>query len=209
MNIADIQQQFTTQLQQTSPAEFVAVFFGMLSVLLASRNHVLLYPTGIISTILFFFIFVRPGIGLYADALLNGYYLVMSIYGWIKWQRNHESERGSAISYSDPRDIMITLSIVGIGFALLYYMLSEFTDSNVPGWDAIVSATAWAGMWLLARHKMENWIWLNISNAIAIPLYLKKELPLTALFTLFLFIVAVFGYFRWRKLYLHPKTARA
>ena len=176
----------------------------MLSVILASRNSVLLYPTGIISTVLFFIIFVKPGVGLYADALLNGYYLVMSIYGWWKWSRNKEDMRGSAISVSKSKDITITLSIVVIGFITLYLLLSRLTDSTVPGWDAIVAATAWAGMWLLAKHKLENWIWLNISNAIAIPLYIHKGLPLTALFTIFLFVVAVVGYFKWRRAYIYP-----
>jgi nicotinamide mononucleotide transporter len=70
-----------------------------------------------------------------------------------------------------------------------------------------VSATACAGMWLLAKHKIENWILLNISNAIAIPLLVYKGIPLTACLTLFLFIVACFGYFNWRKQYrvLHAK----
>jgi len=66
--------------------------------------------------------------------------------------------------------------------------------------DAWVSATAWAGMWLLAKRKIENWILLNVSNAFAIPLLLYKQLPLFAALTLFLFIVAIFGYYQWRKL---------
>jgi nicotinamide mononucleotide transporter len=66
--------------------------------------------------------------------------------------------------------------------------------------DAWVSATAWAGMWLLAKRKIENWILLNISNAFAIPLLFYKQLPLYALLTAFLFIVAVLGYFDWMKI---------
>ena len=84
---------------------------------------------------------------------------------------------------------------------VLYFALKNFTDSDVPLIDAWVSSTAWAGMWLLARRKIENWILLNISNAFAIPLLFYKNLPLFALLTIFLFGVAVWGYFEWKKLY--------
>jgi nicotinamide mononucleotide transporter len=88
-------------------------------------------------------------------------------------------------------------------------MLKYYTDSTVPYWDAWVSATAWAGMWLLAKRKIENWILLNISNAFAIPLLFHKNLPLYALLTLFLFIVAVQGYFKWNKILKQEKVPDA
>jgi len=87
-----------------------------------------------------------------------------------------------------------------LGFPLLYGALVSFTDSDVPWMDAWVTATAWAGMWLLAKRKMENWILLNISNAFAIPLLYYKGLLLYALLTLYLFIVAIFGYIAWKKI---------
>ena len=82
---------------------------------------------------------------------------------------------------------------------ILFLFLTSFTDSQVPAWDAWVSATGWAGMWLLARRKIENWLLLNISNAFAIPLLFNKGLPMLALLTVFLFIVACKGYFDWLK----------
>ncbi len=179
----------------------IAVLFGVASVLLANRNHVALYPTGIVSTGIYIYIMTRPGVGLYAEALLNAYYLVMSVYGWIRWGQRQESESGMAISRNSGKDWLITVSIVAVAFVLLYTVLSRYTDSTVPFWDAVVASTAWAGMWLLARHKVENWILLNISNAIAIPLLVYKQIPFTALLTVFLFVVAVFGYFRWARLY--------
>jgi nicotinamide mononucleotide transporter len=95
---------------------------------------------------------------------------------------------------------MITGGIVAGGFVLLYYCLSHYTNSTVPAWDAWVSATAWAGMWLLARRKIENWILLNVSNAFAVPLLIYKHLPLYAVLTVILFAVAVQGYFHWRSI---------
>lgn len=199
MTIHSLATQFATQLQQTTLTEVVAVIFGIASVVLANRNSVWLYPTGIVSTSLY--LYIMTSVGLYAEALLNGYYLAMSLYGWVRWAINREGNNAAAISYSDIKDWVITFSIVILGFAILYVALNKYTDSDVPFADALVSAFAWAGMWLLARHKIENWILLNISNAIAIPLLVYKGIPLTALLTVILFIVAVSGYIRWRKLY--------
>lgn len=199
MAIQDFATQFYTQLQQTTVIEAVAVVFAMISVVLANMNNVWLYPTGIVSTIIYVWIMAK--VGLYAESLLNLYYLVMSIYGWIQWHKGHENDNPASISHNTAKDWMITTCICIIGWIVLYTVLSNYTDSTVPMLDAIISATAWAGMWLLAKHKVENWILLNISNAIAIPLYIYKGIPFTAFLTLFLFIVAIFGYFRWKKQY--------
>ena len=88
----------------------------------------------------------------------------------------------------------------------MYLFLDVYTYSNVPAWDAWVAATAWAGMWLLARRKVENWLLLNLSNHLAIPLFIYKGLLLTACLTVFLFIVAIFGYIEWRKIYQTQKV---
>jgi nicotinamide mononucleotide transporter len=192
-------QLFIQQLQQTAPLEWTAMIFGVLSVLLARANKVSLYPTGIISTVIYIYIFLQPSVKLYADALLNLYYLIMSIYGWLLWTRKKGAE--VVISAAQRKDWAVALLIAIAGWIVLYFFLKRYTDSTVPVWDAFVAATAWSGMWLLAKHKIENWLMLNISNLAAIPLYVHKQLPLTALLTVFLFIVAIFGYFEWRKTY--------
>lgn len=104
------------------------------------------------------------------------------------------------VSYSNRKEWGISTLIVVVGVPLLYWALTTFTDSTVPLLDSLVTAFAWAGMWLLARRKIENWILLNISNAIAIPLLAYKGLPLYSLLTLFLFVVAIFGFVEWRKI---------
>lgn len=188
-----------SQLQETSPWEWLGMIFGVASVLLAKANKVSLYPTGIISTGIYIYIFLQPTVKLYADALLNVYYLVMSIYGWVLWTRKKGTEL--TIHKAATKDWTIALVIAGLGTVFLYFFLRKFTNSDVPLWDAFVAATAWSGMWLLAKHKIENWLMLNISNLAAIPLYIHKQLPLTALLTVFLFIVAIFGFFEWKKIY--------
>lgn len=185
------------QLAYTSIWEWIAVIFGVLQVLLAWRNDVLLYPAGIIST--GFSIFLLAEVQLYAESILNVYYLIMSIYGWWHWIRRKTQYR-LPITQASPRQWLITVGIVSIGWGALYLVLRSYTDSDVPAWDAFVSATAWAGMWLLARRKLENWILLNISNIAAIPLLFHKQIPLYAMLTTILFVVAIFGYFNWKKM---------
>lgn len=177
--------------------EWLGVIFGILQVVLASRNNPVNYLFGIAGISLTLYIMFRSK--LYAEFLLHIYYLVMSIYGWIHWKYGHRDQE-QPVSYSDRKDWFIIAGIVLSGFTIFYVVLSRWTDSDVPLADALVSAFAWAGMWLMARRKIENWVLLNISNLISIPLFIHKDLALYALLSGFLFIVAIFGYFNWKKI---------
>jgi nicotinamide mononucleotide transporter len=185
-----------TQIKATSLLEWIAVAFGVSEVLLARKNKILLYPAGIIGILCSGFLLIDAK--LYAETLLSCYYLIMSVYGWAMWKSRAKSG-ASRISRSTVSDQKITWMIAIGGYVFLYLMLTNFTDSDVPIMDAFVSSTAWAGMWLLTKRKLENWIWLNVSNLVAIPLLFHKNLILFSILTLFLFVVAVFGYFDWKK----------
>lgn len=197
MKLTEWIHQLATELVSTPLLHWIGVLFGVVQVLLAKSNKVLLYPFGIASILITLFVLYEAG--LYAEQMLNLYYLVMSIYGWAHWSRN-KHEPSLPVAYADKREWSITVLIAGLGFVILYFVLTRFTDSTVPIWDAWVSSTAWAGMWLLAKRKIENWVLLNISNAFAIPLLAYKGLHLYALLTLFLFIVAIFGFFEWKRI---------
>jgi nicotinamide mononucleotide transporter len=188
---------FWQQISETDALQWIAVALGVAEVLLAKANKIALYPAGILGTLLSIYILYRAG--LFAECGLNGYYVVMSVYGWWYWvKRRHLPP--VKITSCGRRDWLVVIGISGVGFGGLAFFLAHYTPSTVPLWDAWVSATAWAGMWLLARRKIENWILLNISNAFAIPLLLYKQLPLFAVLTLFLFVVAIVGYFQWRRI---------
>ena len=176
--------------------QWVAVTFGVAEVLLAWKNNILLYPAGIINTIITIYIFAASK--LYAESVLNGYYFAMSVYGWWHWHKR-KNEPPLPVGRTTGREWGVTTAIVVAGFAMQYFLLRRYTDSTVPAWDAWVSATAWAGTWLLARRKIENWVLLNISNIFAVPLLFHKQLPLFAWLTVILFIVACLGYFDWTK----------
>lgn len=191
-------QDFLTQIQQTHPLEWIAAFFGVCSVLFAQRNHILLYPTGLVSTGIYSYLLSRREAGLYAEALLNAYYFVMTVYGWWHWYRGEE-ENPIPVSFSDRKDWLLTILIVTALWPA-FFLLLGFTPSTVRGWDSFVSATACAGMWLLARRKVDNWLLLNLSNLVAIPLFAYKGYYVTMALTVFLFVVAISGYLHWRKI---------
>lgn len=206
MNLHPWIQLFTEQMREASIWEWAAVLLSVAEVLLAKVNNVALYPTGIAGTLIG--IYVLMGSHLYAESALNVYYVVMSIYGWYYWIKK-KNEPPVKISWCTRKEWIITLLIVIIGMPVLYALYFivppilhlKYNPSNVPLWDSWVAATAWSGMWLLARRKMENWILLNISNLFAIPLLFYKKLPLFGMLTLILFVVAFFGFFQWLRIF--------
>lgn len=200
MNGNTLIQYTLSEWQNTSWLEVVAVFFAVCEVLLAYKNKIWLYPAGIISVCIYIWIFIQPSVRLYADASLNSYYLAMSIYGWIIWGKRNSKKEVLKIEKAGKKERMIAFGIFFTAFVLMYFVLHYATDSNTPIADAFISSVAWSGMWLLAKRKIENWIVLNISNMAAIPLLFYKHLPLTALLTVFLFVIAVLGYLKWKRI---------
>lgn len=192
---------FIEQIKETTWVQWLAVALGVTEVLLARKNNILLYPAGIVGTLISILLLLE--VHLYAESILNVYYVVMSVYGWVYWIKKRD-EPPVKVSYSSKQEWTISIAISVIGWVFFYVLLKNlpakyFTPSNVPIWDALISSTAWAGMWLLARRKIENWIFLNISNLFAMPILFYKHLPMFALLTAFLFVVAIFGYFDWKK----------
>lgn len=175
----------------------IGTLFGIVQVLLSRQNNVHNYLFGIVSILLSMWVLYQSA--LYADILLHLYYLIMSIYGWFYWnfgKQKHEAP----ITYSNRSDHFKAMGITLGCFALMSYWLRFHTNSDVPFWDSLVSAFAWAGMWLMAKRKIENWVYLNISNISSIPLMFYKELYIYAGMTIFLFIMGCSGYLKWRKI---------
>jgi len=194
---------FEEQIRETTWLQWAAVLLGVAEVLFARVNNIWLYPTGIAGILISVYLLLM--VQLYAESVLNLYYLVMSVYGWVYWVKK-KNEPQVKISWCNSREWAISLTITFVGWLVLYLLLKNFTPSNVPVWDAWVSSTAWAGMWLLARRKIENWIFLNVSNLFAIPLLFYKGLPMFAVLTLFLLVVAFWGFFEWKNILKKEKS---
>lgn len=184
-------------LDKTTWMEWLGVFFSIFQVLLARKNNSNTYIFGIAAVSLSLYVMFTSK--LYAEFTLNLYYLGMSIYGWIFWKFGKQKNE-TPISFTNLSEKLKASGIVISTFVLFYLFLTHYTDSDVPIWDSIVTAFAWAGMWLMAKRKVENWVLLNISNIISIPLMIHKDLYLYAVLTAFLFIVAISGFLNWRNI---------
>lgn len=178
--------------------EILGAGFGVIQVLLSRKNNVNNYLFGIAGILIGMWIYYHSR--LYADILLNLYYLVMSVYGWFYWKYGEE-HRQSPISFSDRSDYTKAIGIALACFTIMAYWLHNHTDSDVPYWDSVVAAFAWAGMWLMAKRKIENWLFLCASNIVAIPLFIYKDLYVYAGLTAFLLIMGISGFFNWKKIY--------
>jgi nicotinamide mononucleotide transporter len=180
--------------------QWLGTAFGVVQILLARLNNIHNYLFGIIAILISIWVLYQSQ--LYADILLNLYYLIMSVYGWFYWKMGKQRKE-TPISYSTTKEHGIAGGIVLGCLALMAYWLGQHTNSDVPYWDALVCAFAWAGMWLMAKRKIENWVYLNISNLLSIPLLIYKELYIYAGLTTFLFVVAISGYIKWKKILAH------
>jgi nicotinamide mononucleotide transporter len=200
VSTAEVYQKFAEGLHQTTWLEFVAVVFGIASVLYSLKENTLVYPTGIISTVLYTW-FCFDWWDLYAEGSLNFYYTVMSIYGWILWAKKKENGEGHKleITKSSKKEWLIALLFFAVCYVLLYVILKNFTNSTVPFADAFASASAYTGMWLMAKKKIENWIWWIITNTASIPLYFIKGAVFTSFQYVVFLILAVLGYIAWQK----------
>ncbi len=188
---------FYQNLVNTTWLEAVAVFFGLLSVWYAKKENILVYPTGIISVLIYVYICFFAG--LYADMGINFFYFIMSVYGWYKWTRKDQQDRYIPISWNSRRmQLYAILATIGF-FFILRYVLSNFTDSTVPNWDSTTTAIFIVGMWLMALKRIENWIYWILGDLISIPLYFYKGLALTSFQFLVFLILAVMGLIEWSR----------
>lgn len=182
---------------QTSALEWIAVICGVASVIYSMRENILVYPTGIVSVLIYVYLaFVYK---LYADMGVNGYYFVMSVYGWYYWTNTDGKKDQIPVSINTFKENIYSVAILLGSFGLLVFILKNYTDSDVPIWDATTTAFAILGMWLMARKKLENWIAWIITDIISIPLYFHKGLVLTSFQFLMFTVLATMGYFAWKK----------
>ncbi|MGZ5135093.1 MAG: nicotinamide riboside transporter PnuC [Flavitalea sp.] len=196
-------EQFVSGIHSTTWLEFIAVIFGIASVVFSRMENILVYPTGLVNTILYTY-FCFSWWGLYAEGSLNFYYTVMSIYGWVLWTRQDKAtSKKLQVTSSSSREWIVAIIFFLACWAILYFVLKKYTDSNVPWGDSFASASAYTGMWLMARKKLENWIWWILTNLASIPLYFYKGAVFISVQYLVFLILAILGFITWRKKISH------
>ena len=161
--------------------EITAVFFGFLSVWLSKQNNVFVFPTGMISTVIFVYLLLKWE--LLGDMMINGYYFVMSVYGWYIWTRKDDVSHLTPISRMTVSEKKVSVAIF-LGTLLFVYMVycvfNKWT-SWIAYIDTFTTAIFFVGMWLMAKRKIENWIFWIVGDLISIPLYYYKGFTFTSL----------------------------
>lgn len=179
--------------------EITAVIFGLLSVWFAKKNSILVYPTGLVST--FIYAYLLWTWDLLGDAMINVYYFIMSVYGWYLWTRKTGNTDTFPISKMNKNEKLsaFLLFVISCVFVIIVYLyFNKFTNwySYV---DTFLTGIFFAGMWLMAKRKIESWFFWIVGDIISIPLYFAKGYSLTSLQFLILTIIAIFGYLEWKK----------
>ena len=180
--------------------EIIAIIFGFLSVWYSKKNNIWVYPTGMISTLIFVYLLYKWE--LIGDLLINAYYFVMSLYGWYIWTRKVDETHHTPITKTTSKEkrTSVILFIATLLFVALVYHLFDKWTSWVAYIDTLTTAIFFVGMWLMARKKIENWIYWIVGDIISIPLYFYKGFTFTS-FQYFIFtFIAIFGYLEWKKL---------
>ncbi|RKN83153.1 nicotinamide riboside transporter PnuC [Ulvibacterium marinum] len=179
--------------------ELISAFFGLLSVIYSKRGNILVFPTGIIGTgIAVYILWVY---GLLGDMLINAYYFAMSIVGWFAWTRKVDETHFIPVTLTTAKEkkwsiLLFTGAIVFVG---IIYSATDRFNTWTAYTDILTTAFFFVGMWLMAKKKLENWIYLIIGDIITVPLYLYKGLIFSSILFFILTIIAIFGYFSWRK----------
>jgi nicotinamide mononucleotide transporter len=192
---------FLNNLHETSLLEYIAVFTGIASVWFSRKENIWVYPVGLISTIIYIYLSFKydlPG-----EASVNLYYTVMSIYGWILWAKKDTTNHHIlSISFSDAREWMKQIAFFLFFFIAVYFSevsLKNYFGNVIPWADGFATATAFTGMWLMAKKKVESWYWWIATNIASIPLYFVKGLAFTSVFYFVLLVMAFWGLAEWKR----------
>jgi nicotinamide mononucleotide transporter len=202
LDATQIYNEFIDGMKGTTWIEYIAVLSGITSVWFSRKENIWVYPTGLIGTILYVYISFKGS--LLGEASVNFYYTVMSIYGWVLWaKRNQHHELVVHITWSNKKEWMQELIFFASFYIVIFFALSylkrDFAPGAIPWADAFASATAFTGMWLMARKKVESWYWWIATNLASIPLYFVKQYVFTSVYYFILLIMAFWGLIEWKR----------
>jgi len=187
-------------MQQTTWPEYIAVFAGIASVWFSRLENIWVYPVGLINTIIYIWISIKGH--LLGEASVNFYYTVMSVYGWILWAKKDKQQHHIVVITTASTKEWVQHLIFFIAFYIalffsLTYLKAKFAPGAIPWADAFASSTAYTGMWLMAKKKVESWYWWIATNIASIPLYFVKHYVFTSIYYLVLLVLAIFGLIEW------------
>jgi nicotinamide mononucleotide transporter len=180
--------------------EFIAFVFGILSVWFARSENILVYPTGLVATVITVYLLFLAGY--LGDMMINGYFTIMSVYGWYKWTRKVKDSDNLPITRTNNKEKLIGIGLFFITIFVVYGIYRVFDYKiNIDNYiDIVVSGIFFTGMWYMANKKIENWTLWIIGDIIATPLYAYRGLGMLSLQYLIFTILAISAYLEWRKI---------
>ena len=179
--------------------EFLAFSFGIISVIYAKKENILVYPTGIICTVITVYILFKAQY--LGDMMMNVYYSIMSVYGWWNWSRKDKDNYLIKISRFSKNDLGLTISLFVLTICITYSVyLFSLNEIGIPNYiDVFTSGLFFTAMWLMANKKLESWIFWIIADIITVPLYAYRGLGMLSLQYIIFTILAIQGYLEWKK----------
>ena len=185
------------QILQTSWIEIVAVLTGITSIWFSKKINILVYPVGIISLLLYVYIFYKSE--WYANMALNFFYFLMNIYGWYHWRHPKNDEKELSVTFQNRKGLIFGIGICLIIFAVIAIITSLLSNSDMQIFDAFTSALGVLGMYLTTQKKVENWIYYLIADVMLIPMCIHNGLYFTSLQYIIYTYLAITAFFGWRK----------
>ena len=179
--------------------EFLAFIFGIISVVYAKKENILVYPTGIICTVITIYLLYRAQY--FGDMMMNVYYSIMSIYGWWNWSRVKDNHYIVLISKTNKKEYLIASFFFLLTIGITFFVYKMNLDSiEIPNYiDIFTSGIFFTAMWLMANKKIESCIFWIVGDIITIPLYSYRALGILSLLYLIFLILAIKGYYEWKK----------
>jgi nicotinamide mononucleotide transporter len=177
--------------------ELLASIFGIVYVILATRQNIWCWLAGIINVALYIFIFFNAK--LYGDMSLQIVYLILSFYGWYCWKYSKSDRNAILVISKLKRNTGLLLLLIVIIMSIVFGYMLSFTNSDIPYWDGLTTALGLVATWMTARKILENWIVWIFTDLLCVEIYHYKELHPTTVFYFIMAIIAVIGYNKWKK----------
>ena len=194
--------QYSTYSDTFIILEIFAVGMNIISVVYAKQNNILVYPTGLIGTGIF--VYILFNFSLLGDMIINGYFFIMSIYGWYYWSRKKDAVFINNVSRLEKKEYIQLIFLALVSLLFIYFVYVQFDKWN--SWtayvDNITTAIFFVAMWLMAKRKIESWIFWIIGDLITVPLYFYKGLTISSLQYIIFTVLAILGYISWKKILL-------
>ncbi len=178
--------------------EVIALIFSVIYIILSINQRLSTWIFGFVCSLLYIVVFFQTRF--YAGMSLQAYYAVISVYGWFSWKNGKStSDSGLEVTRTTGKLMRTILAVSFALFLVIYLLLKNFTDSPIPLPDAFTTSFSLVATWMLARKKLEHWIFWIFIDVASVAMFLYREMYPTVILFVIYTVMAVAGYFRWKK----------